>query len=287
MLRLGYTNAAIGRAELAKRLHRVHRGVYAVGHPRLTRHGRCLAGVLACGQGALLSHESAAWLWGLRPQAPIRPEVTTPARGHRRASVSLHHSTILESEDTDRREGIPVTAVPRTLLDLFARSNPKPAEQALDRSERLGLLNADAVDLLIVRCGRHRGRKRLLTALHIYRDPTFTRSWLERRFLDLILGAGISRPAMNAVVEGHEIDAYWEAERFAVELDGYEFHSDRHSFESDRRRQEELKLAGIEMVRFTARRMIDHPDEVMRRVAALLDRRRSELLSDRSTAGTA
>jgi len=200
--------------------------------------------------------------------------------------VSLHHSTILEGDDIDRREGIPVTAIPRTLLDLFAQSNPKPAKQALERSERLGLLDTGAADSLISRCGRHRGRKWLSAALSIYRDPAMTRSWLERRFLDLVLRAGIARPSMNTFVEGYEIDAYWEMERFAVELDGYEFHRGRSAFESDRRRQEDLKLAGIEMVRFTARRVLDRPQEVVGRLGALLEQRRNELLSGRSTAGT-
>jgi very-short-patch-repair endonuclease len=285
LLSLGYSGAAIARGVVAGRLHQVHRGVYAVGHPQLSHHGRCMAAVLACGRNALLSHESAAWLWGLLPRSSLRPEVTAPARGHQRKAVSLHHSTILESEDASHCGGIPVTAVPRTLLDLFSRPRIKEAEHALQRSERLGLLEIAGVDLLLARCGRHRGRKRLALALQLYRDSDFTRSWLERRFLDLVLKGGLPRPAMNMFVEGREIDAYWEAERFAVELDGYEFHHDRKSFESDRRRQEELKLAGIEVVRFTARRIADHPREVVRQVAALLRQRRAELSSGRSTAG--
>jgi Protein of unknown function (DUF559) len=285
LLGLGYTGAAIGRAKVAGRLHRVHRGVYSVGHPLLSSHGRCLAAVLACGGGALLSHESAAWLWGLLPRCPARPEVTAPARGHQRATVSIHHSTILEDDDIAHHEGIRVTAIPRTLLDLFGRPRSRPAAQALERSERLAVLDTAAVDALLARCGRHPGRNRLSGALRPYRDPAFTRSWLERRFLDLVLKAGLPRPAMNTFVEGHEIDAYWEPERFAVELDGYQFHLSRVAFESDRRRQEELKLAGIEMVRFTARRVADEPGEVVRRLALLLERRRLDL-SGRSTAGT-
>jgi very-short-patch-repair endonuclease len=286
LLRLGYTGAAIGRAEIAGRLHRIHRGVYSVGHPRISRRGHCLAAVLACGRGALLSHESAAWLWGLLPQLPLLPEVTTPTRGHPRASLSIHHSTILASTDVALVERIPVTAVPRTLLDLAARPRAKSLERAIERSERRGLLDIAAVDWLIARCGRHPGRKRLAAALRLYRDPAFTRSWLERRFLDLVLAEGLPRPAVNTFVEGYEVDAYWEPERFAVELDGFDFHRGRSSFENDRRRQEELKLAGIEMVRFTARRILDRPSEVAHRVAALLEQRRNELSIGRSTAGT-
>jgi very-short-patch-repair endonuclease len=150
-------------------------------------------------------------------------------------------------------------------------------ERALERSERLGLLDVAALDVLLSRSGRHAGRKRLSTALSLYRDPAFTRSHLERRFLDLVVKAGLPRPAMNTFVEGYEVDAYWEAERFAVELDGYEHHRGRSSFERDRRRQEELKLAGIEMIRFTARRIVDQPAEAIQHLAMLLDRRRLEL----------
>jgi very-short-patch-repair endonuclease len=277
LLGLGYAKAAIVRGRDAGRLHPVHRGVYAVGHRRLSRHGHCLAAVLACGRSALLSHESAGWLWGLLPRFPPLPEVTTTARGHRRGAISIHHSIILEDDDIAVREGVPVTSVPRTLLDLFSRRRYRSGEQALERSERLGLLDLGTVDSLLARCGRHPGRKGLGVAIRLYRDPAFTRSWLERRFLDLILNAGLPRPATNACVEGFELDMYWERERFAVELDGYEYHRDRASFESDRRRQEELKLAGIEMVRFTARRVASEPGDVARRLSCLLRSRRQEL----------
>lgn len=116
-------------------------------------------------------------------------------------------------------------------------------------------------------------RRSLEKALDLYREPAFTQSGLERRFLELVRQAGLPMPAANVFVEGYQLDMHWEWERFAVELDGYEFHRSRASFESDRRRQEELKLAGIEMVRFTARRIGDEPREVMRRVAALLEKR--------------
>jgi REase_MTES_1575 len=106
-------------------------------------------------------------------------------------------------------------------------------------------------------------------------------------FLKLLRDAGLPLPSANVFIAGFQLDMYWERERFAVELDGYEFHRSRSAFESDRRRQEDLKLVGIEMVRFTARRVVDHPQEVVGRVADFLDQRRSELLSGRSTAGTA
>lgn len=117
----------------------------------------------------------------------------------------------------------------------------------------------------------------LRQALEIYRDPVFARSRPERLFLDLVKKAGLPRPAINTYVAGHEIDAYWEKERFAVEVDGWEAHRCRKAFEEDPVRQEELKLAGIDSVRLTARRIEREPEEVAKRLGILLDRRRSEL----------
>ena len=113
--------------------------------------------------------------------------------------------------------------------------------------------------------------------MELHRDPAYTRSWLERRFLQLVRKSGLPIPSTNVFIAGFELDMYWERERFAVELDGYEFHGSRKSFESDRRRQEELKLAGIEMVRFTARRVEAEPAQVSQRLSALLERRRLEI----------
>jgi predicted transcriptional regulator of viral defense system len=122
--RLGYSSSAIQRAVQAAQLHRLHRGVYAVGHERISAHGRCLAAVLACGPSALLSHFAACWLWGLLPGSPGAIDVTVPTRGHSRDAVRVHHATSLAEEDRAVRDGIPVTAVPRTLS---TSARPLPA----------------------------------------------------------------------------------------------------------------------------------------------------------------
>jgi very-short-patch-repair endonuclease len=271
---LGYSKGAVLNAETSGRLHRIHRGVYAVGHPGLSKRGRCLAAVLACGEGGLLSHESAAWLWGLLPECPEPPHVTVPARGHNRATVRIHHSTILDEHDRDACEGIPVTAVPRTLLDLAAGLPRRRLESTIERAERRALLEVDAIDFLIARSGRHPGRKRLRSALAIYRDPATTRSYAERAFVALVRRAGLPRPAINYFVAGHEIDAYWETERFAVEIDGYDTHGTRAAFERDPMRIEKLKLAGIDAIRITARRIEREPEGVATTLRTLLERHR-------------
>lgn len=277
LAKLGYSEGGVARAAHAGRLHRLHRGVFAVGHPAVSQHGRCLAAVLACGEGALLSHKSAAWLWGLHPGAPQLPEVTVPARGHNRRGLWIHHSTILEEEDVAGYEKVPVTAVPRTLLDLSARLKERQVESLVEKAERRGLLDLGAIDSLLKRSGRHAGRKRLRQALAIYRDPSTTRARTERAFVNIVKGAGLPRPSINTFVAGHEIDAYWEHERFAVELDGYETHGTRAAFERDPLRIEDLKLAGIDAIRITARRIEREPDQVATRLRTLLERRRRAL----------
>ncbi|HWW67602.1 MAG TPA: type IV toxin-antitoxin system AbiEi family antitoxin domain-containing protein [Solirubrobacterales bacterium] len=276
---LGYSRAAISRQAVAGRLHLVHRGVYAVGHAALSRQGQCLAAVLSCGEDALLSHRSAAWLWGLTAKWEQVVDVTVAVPRHTRPTIRLH-SARLASADSDSSEWIPVTAVPRTLLD-FAAAEPRFLRRTLDRAERFGLLDLLAIDALLARSVGRRGVDRLRQALDIYRSPTFTRSGLERRFLELVSDAGLPRPSTNLFVEGYELDAYWPAERFAVELDTYDYHGGHAAFEADRLRQEELKLAGIEMTRITGIRIAREPKAVTDRLHRLLAQRRHDLSRER------
>jgi very-short-patch-repair endonuclease len=189
----------------------------------------------------------------------------------------VHSAAALTPRDQTSHEGIPVTAIPRTFLD-FAAIDPYLG-QALDNARRLGLLNLIAMDELISRSKGFRGVARLRTALEIHRLSIFTRSGLERRFLELVRRARLPQPSMNLFIEGHELDAYWPAQRFAVELDTYDYHGTPTAFETDRLRQESLKLAGIEMVRITGTRMDREPTAVMRRLRQLLAHRTRELLA--------
>jgi hypothetical protein len=241
----------------------------------LSWHSRCLAAVLASAP-AVASHTSAAWIWGLLRSRPGAFHITTPTRRHAKPFARLHHAVLL-GEDRELRVGVPITALPRTLLDLAAMLRADRLRRAIERSEELRLFDLRAVDALLVRAGGHPGAGRLRHALVLYRPPPFTRSGLERRFLELVREAGLPLPAMNFNEEGYELDAYWRRERFAVELDVYETHGSREAFESDRVRQENLKLSGVEMIRVTGRRVDREPEEVVERVALLLGRRRQEL----------
>jgi hypothetical protein len=278
LIERGLSKYTISREVAAGRLHQIHYGVYAVGHLAVSRQGLCLAAVLSCGEGTLLSHRSAAWLWGLTPAWLPTIEVTAPGPREHRESIRVHSAEALTAEDRAVSENVPVTAVPRSLLDLAA-IEPRHLGWAVDRAQRHGLLDFLAIDSFLARSRGFRGVARLRRALEIYRVPAFTRSRLERRFLGLVRGAGLPQPAMNLFVEGYELDAYWPAERFAVELDTYDYHGDPAAFESDRLRQEDLKLAGIEMTRITGRRIDREPEAVVNRLRRLLTQRRKSLNS--------
>jgi very-short-patch-repair endonuclease len=233
--------------------------------------------VLTCGEDAVLSHFAACWLWGLIPEAPRRIDVTVPRGGHRRKSIHVHHAPSLTPTERAEREGIPVTALSRTLLDLAEVASAK-LQRAVERAEQLEIFDLTAVDALLERCRGHRGAATLRRAIEEYREPAFTRSELERKFLELVERSGLPQPSVNAFVCGYEIDMYWQRERFAVELDGYRHHRGRAAFERDRLRQEDLKLAGIEMVRISGGRLDREPATVIERLERLLAQRRRQLV---------
>lgn len=266
---LGYSRSAVYRAVDAGRLHRLYPGVYAVGHTNLSPHGQCLAAVLACGPDALLSHVSAAWLWDLTKTSPLPASVSTPLHRRRRPPLRLHEARSLAPDDRALRDGIPVTSLARTLLDLAATVRFEWLEKMIERSEDLGLFDLREVEDLLARTVGHPGHGRLRRAIALYKPTSFTRSSLER----LCLAAGLPQPRTNYVEEGFELDCYWPEFRFAVELDLFETHGTRAAFERDRRRQEDLLLAGIGMTRVTGPRLEREPDEVIERVGRLLSAR--------------
>jgi hypothetical protein len=280
---MGHAESVVLEWATAGRLHRIHQGVYAVGHRRLNWHGRCWAAVLgaeAIETGevvwpAVASHGSAAYLWGIYRFAPETIDVTAPIRRRATREFRVHFSSILAVEDRLVREGIPVTSVPRLLLDLAIRARPDQMERLLERAEELELLDLHAVEDVLDRAGGHRGRGRLRRALALYQpDPSFTRSRFEKQFRCLVIAAGLPAPSMNFNFAGYELDAYWPDLRFVVELDLFETHGTRAAFERDHVRQEKLKLLGVEMIRVTRPRLQREPEAVMGNLATLLERRR-------------
>jgi hypothetical protein len=207
----------------------------------------------------------------LTKTSPLPAHVTTPIHRKPRPPIRLHEARWLAPEDRALRDEVPVTALPRTLLDLAASVRFDWLERMIERSEELGLFDLSPVEDLLARTVGHHGHARLRRAISLYRPSSFTRSGLEQRWLELVLAAGLPQPRMNYVEQGFELACYWPEHRFAVELDLFETHGTRAAFERDRERQEELLLAGIAMTRVTGPRLEREPDEVVRKVARLLE----------------
>jgi very-short-patch-repair endonuclease len=229
---LGLTKRMIDRRLGIGRFHILHRGVFAVGHTVVSREGRWMAAVLAGGDGAVLSHQSAAALWGFRPTSRERIDVTAPRRLHARDGLQMDYAR-LEPDETTLLDAIPVTTPARTLADLKHVLTKRQLDRAVNEAERLRLDVGDA------------------------RAPATprTRSELEERFLALLDARKMPRPEMNVTLEGIEVDALWRDRRLVVELDGFETHGTREAFETDRSRDRRLTAAGYRTVRLTWRQL--------------------------------
>jgi very-short-patch-repair endonuclease len=259
------------------RLHRLHQGVFAVGHTNISLEGRCLAAVLASGPRSLLSHYSAGWLLGLISTRPIPVHVTTPIPRKRRGAVRVHRSETLIDADIALERNIPVTSVARTALDLAGIVRFRNLRRLLRRAEGLRVFDLGDFRSVLARNRGHRGAAPLSRALAVYEPSRLTRSELEREFAALAEQMGLPAFATNFAVAGYELDIYWPELRFAVELDVYATHGAHEPFEEDRLRDEDLKLAGIELTRVTGHRLEREPRQVMERISRLLDQRREQL----------
>jgi hypothetical protein len=250
----------------------VHRGVYAVGYRRLTANGHRMAAVLACGPGAVLGYRDGAALWGVRQTARTRIDVIVRRSVHPRAGIHVHRVRHLHPDDWTVHDGIPVTTVARTLLDLAEVLRPREVERAFDEAERLRLLDLRAVEAVCARAHGRRGLK-LLRPLLDDRRPSLVDAWspLEAIFLPFCRDHGIPLPAINAAVGEYTVDALWAKQGLVVELDSWEFHGKtRAAFEADRRRDAVLQVAGYRVVRLTWRRLHREPSDAARELRALL-----------------
>ena len=182
----------------------------------------------------------------------------------------MHRTRRLDDPDRSVREGIPVTALPRTLLDLAEVLPPQRLARAVEQADRLRLLDVNAIEALCERSHGRRGLSRLRILLDEVVEPSPTRSELERRFVELCRRAGLPPPALNVSVAGFEVDALFKRQRLVVELDGFAFHGHRGAFESDRVRDAELQLVGYRVVRITSHRIDTAPAAVASTVRALL-----------------
>ena len=228
--------------------------MYAVARSPLSTRGKYLAAVMACGTGTKLSHRAAADLWWIRP-ASCTSEVTVPAVSREIPGIRVHRTRMLDPQDFTVIDGIPVTSLARTLLDLAAILRPPDLEVVIDRAERQGLFDLNALVEVLGRAKGKRGAATLKRVVARYEKST-QKSELERAFKQLLKAArDIPTPSFNALVEGetgtHEVDAVWEQQRLAVQLDGFEFHRTRRDREKDAATDADLELAGYRVMRLT------------------------------------
>lgn len=274
LLALGFGPGVIKRWLRAGRLHRLHREAYAVGHLPLNRHARWLAAVLACGEGSLLSHHSAAALWGLSKPRGAVVDVTAPrGRQYRpgRFKIRLHRGRLFD-EDRDERAGIPVTSVARTLFDYAEVAGFRRLEHAWEEADRLRLLRLGEVERV---CERGYGRRALRPIRRLLaeaRSPTLVRSPLEERFQRFCLFYELPPHSTNVDVLGSEVDVLWPAAQLIVELDSWEFHSHRAAFQRDRARDSRLLVAGYRTVRVTHDRLDTEAATLAAELRQLLNR---------------
>lgn len=265
---LGAGRGAIDRRVQRGRLHQVHRGVYGVGHAVLSREGRWIAAVLATGAGAVLSYQSAAALWGIRPTARSQIDVTTPRKLNARPGVHPHRA-VLSPDEITTTDRIPTTTPARTLLDLAAVLSNQAMAKAVNEAEVLRLADHVSLTELLKRHTNARGTKALRRILGSHLPP-ITRSELQDRFIAFLDDAVLPRPYVDTVIEGIEVDSVWPAHRLIAELDGYDIHATRRAFEDDRARDRRLQVRGWRVVRITWRQLHDNPKQLAAELAILL-----------------
>jgi very-short-patch-repair endonuclease len=260
----GLSKGAIARRSRSGHLHRVHRGVYAVGHTNLSPHGKWMAAVLACRKeasvthpvtilahwGAAISHRSAATLWQLLPDAdgPVDVSAADTAGRKKRHGIRLHRCRALLPAFVTSHQGIPVTTPARTIADLRSAAvqpgrlggaiTPQELRRAIRQAEMLGL-KTDAESF-----------------------TERTRSDLELAFLRLCRRSRVPEPEVNICLDSLEVDFLWREQLLVVESDGYRYHRGRTAFEKDRDRDLKLRARGYEVLRLSYRQVFDEPARV-------------------------
>lgn len=269
---LGIGPATVRGMVEAGQLLAVRRDVYATGHAPLQRRDLWMAAVLACGQGALLSHESAACLWGLAGHRHLL-DVTAPGGRQgvrRRAGIRLHRCRI-HPEDRRERNGIPVTSVARTLFDFAEVVHPERLRHAWEEADRLKLLRLREMEEVAERGYGRRALKPIRRLLAAAKAPAEGRSPLEQRFHAFCQDHRLPEPVRNVHVLGREVDALWPDAKLVVELDSWEHHGHRAAFERDRAREPAFLVAGYRTIRVTSRRLDHEAAQLAAEIRALLD----------------
>jgi very-short-patch-repair endonuclease len=251
------------------------RSVYALAHRSLPPFSLEMAAVLACGQGALLSSESAGYLWGLRP-APKSGlvDVTVVARHIRRQQgIRLHHVADLQASDITIKGGIPITSPARTLIDMAHDLDGRELELALHEGIATRLFTINRVKQALVAYPRRRGTALLAELVNSGGPSTITKPGGEEKLFQMLRRAGLVLPHTNAPIGRWTVDMYWPEHRLVVEVDGNYFHSTRTNIERDHRKDLELRKLDVDVLRFTGRQVERQPEMTLATVAFELGRR--------------
>jgi very-short-patch-repair endonuclease len=265
-------DAGISRQVIARRAEKgalipVHRGVYRVGHRAPSLEATYLAAVKAAGPNALLSGRAAAYLHGLVKGKPPPPEVTSPTQ-RRLRGVAARRCAKWSPGDATTARGIPVTSVPRTLVDLAATLSQEELARACHEAGVLHRTTPADVEAILARRPNAPGAKNLRKIMT--GEEKVTLSTLERAFLTCLTRAGLPLPETNRPAGGRRVDCRWPDRRLTVELDGYQFHNSRHSWEQDRRREREARARGDEFRRYTYGDVLEEPRYMLAELRQLL-----------------
>ena len=262
----GVSNRTIARWRASGKLYERHPGVYAFGHPSIPVQGTLVAALIYAGSGAVLSHRTAAWWWGLIDEQPSPIEVSRAGRARSTEGVVVHQRRAL---DARRHRRFPITTVAQTLLDLAATSSLNGVRQALAKAEYLGLLEVEAVEALL---GQGRpGTRRLREALERHQPRlAYARSRTERAFLALCEKAGIPLPEVNVKLHGWTADFFWRAQGLVVETDGHGNHHTPAQLDRDRRKDLAFRSAGLAVNRYSRRQVEEDGATVIADVARTL-----------------
>ena len=281
---LGMSDAAISRATSTGRLHPVFRGVHALGHPRVGERGRLMAAALACGDGAAISHRSAAALLGLLDKGPVVIDVIAPpSRGRRIDGIRFHRVRPPRRDEVGTASGIPCTSPARTLVDLAGTVGDRTLRSCFERAAQRKSLDVPAIEASMDP-GR-RGNRSLRRLVDEWRRAAPIagkgplRSPLEAKILPLVLVRDLPAPLLNAPVEianGRiEVDFLWPEHRFALQADSRDFHATPIAFERDRWRDRELMRAGYSSLRVTHHQATTEAAAIAETIAARLRQPRS------------
>jgi very-short-patch-repair endonuclease len=267
---LGVPEHVVRARRKAERWYPLHRGVYAVGHEALTPKSHFLAAVYACGPGSLVSHRAAGALQGLL-SATGAIEVTAARGCKAKPGITVHRSRLIHADDRAEVDGIPVTSVARTFVDLADVVNDRQLTGAMRQAELRRILDVGAIEAALDRTPGRKGRHRLKRVLLAYRpEPQLLRSRAEQKLKRLCEHHRLPQPQFNAQVAGYEVDIYWPEAKLALEFDGAATHQTRFAFHEDRRRDRALATEGVQVARVT---WPDLDASLMEQVRKILRRR--------------